>query len=244
MEPEASRLVSVGIATLTLVTVSFLLLAAWRVSHGRRELLALALGAVAWLGGSALLAESGFLARFDLRPPPFLLVVVPTFGLPLWLARSSLGKRLADALPLSWLIAFQGFRLPLELLMHEAAREGTMPVQMTFTGHNFDIVTGTSALLVAALVVAGRAPRALLIAWNVLGTSLLIAIVLIAIVSIPLIHAYGTEPAQLNTWVAYFPFVWLPAGLVASAWLGHLLLWRRLHTQEATTETYAKSVIG
>jgi len=123
--------------------------------------------------------------------------------------------------------------LPLELVMHRAAVEGTMPPQMTFTGANFDIVTGASALVLAAAVVAvPGGPRWIVIAWNALGSVLLLAIVVIAIASLPRLHAFGTEPARLNTWVMYFPFVWLPAGLVSSALLGHVVLWRRLLRRE------------
>jgi hypothetical protein len=130
--------------------------------------------------------------------------------------------------PVVWLVGFHAFRLPLELVMHRAASEGTMPAQMSFTGWNFDIVTGASALVVAALAAQGDAPRWLLAAWNALGSLLLLAIVLIALASLPIVRAFGDEPSQLNTWVAYFPFVWLPAGPVAAALFGHIVLWRRL----------------
>ena len=103
-----------------------------------------------------------------------------------------------------------------------------MPAQMTYTGNNLDIVTGTSALVVAALAAWDLAPRWLLLAWNALGSLLLVAILVIAVASLPAFAAYGSEPVRLNTWIAYFPFVWLPAGLVSAAVLGHVLLWRRL----------------
>ncbi len=60
----------------------------------------------------------------------------------------------------------------------------------------------------------GRAPRGLVLAWNVLGSLLLLVIAMIALTSTPLIHAFGTEAAQLNTFVMHFPFVWLPTVLV------------------------------
>jgi hypothetical protein len=112
--------------------------------------------------------------------------------------------------------------------MHQAAVEGTMPLQMTYTGSNFDIVSGATALVVGGLAAWGRAPRSLLLAWNTLGSLLLVAILVIAVASLPAFAAFGQEPAQLNTWIAYFPYVWLPAGLVSAALLGHVLLWRRL----------------
>lgn len=103
-----------------------------------------------------------------------------------------------------------------------------MPMQMTYTGSNFDIVSGVTALLVGALAAYELAPRWLLLAWNVLGSGLLVVILVIAVASLPRFALYGSEPVRLNTWIAYFPFVWLPAGLVSAAVLGHVLLWRRL----------------
>jgi hypothetical protein len=228
MKPDASLLVTLGIPTLALCTLALVALAVWRVSRGSKLALYFALGASTWLAYSACLSEIGLLSRFDLRPPPFLLVMIPMFALAIGLGLSRLGARLAHETPLAWLVGFHGFRLPLELVMHEAAREGVMPQQMTFTGHNFDIVTGSSALLLALLIAQRGAPAALVLAWNALGSLLLAAIAVIAIASLPALHAYGEDPSRLNTWVAFFPFVWLPAGLVAPALFGHIVLWRRL----------------
>jgi hypothetical protein len=230
MQPQASPLVSLGIPGLSLLVFTLIALALRRVAPKTPYARRFVVGAGAWLAVSALLASSGVLAQFDARPPPLLLIVLPTFLLPVWLGFSIAGTRLSEGLPLSWLVGFHGFRLPLELVMHEAASEGTMPPQMTFTGDNFDIVTGASALIVAVLLAQGRAPRTLALAFNALGSLLLAAIVVIAIASMPLFSAYGTQSSHVNTWVAYFPFVWLPAALVSAALFGHVLLWRRLLT--------------
>ena len=105
---------------------------------------------------------------------------------------------------------------------------GVMPEQMTFTGWNFDIVTGASALVVAGLVAAGRAPRALVLAWNVVGVALLVNVVAIAVVSTPLVNAFGTAPARVNTWIGVAPFSWLPMVFVVCAMAGHIAVTRRL----------------
>ncbi len=222
----ASSLVTFGIAGLSLFVVSLLGLAIARTS--RRDALSFGAVAATFLAFSGALAASGALAQSDAFPPRMLLVFLPTIGLPIALAASPIGKRLAEHTPLAWLVGFHAFRLPLELVMHVAAREGVMPPQMTFTGWNFDIVTGITALLVATLVAIDPSRRKLVAAWNALGSALLVAIAVIAIASLPQIHAFGTAPQQINTWVAYFPFVWLPAALVSSALLGHAILWRRL----------------
>jgi len=223
--PAASPVVALGIPGFALaLAVAFV--AGWARAGGR--VLPAAAGVAAWLTLTAAIALSGFLARFDVRPPtvlPFMLLVV---GAALGLGFSALGERLARALPLAWLVGIQGFRLPLELVLHRAGREGVMPVQMSFSGWNFDIVTGITALALAPLIASGRAPRALVVAWNALGLALLAAIGIIAVASVPALHAFGTAPERLNTWVAYFPYVWLPAGPVAFALAGHVIVARRL----------------
>jgi hypothetical protein len=120
----------------------------------------------------------------------------------------------------------QGFRYPLEMAMHAMAERGVMPPQMSYSGWNFDIVTGITAIAVGLAVLAGRAGRTLVTAWNILGSLLLVNIVAIAIASTPVFGAFG--PDRLNTWVAYPPFVWLPAVMVLAAAAGHALVFRAL----------------
>ncbi len=229
MEPNASLLVTLAIpalALIVLVAVGVAITSVTPPAQRRRHLAIYVAGALAWVAFTFVLAGSGLLARFDARPPPLLLLLVPTIGLPLALACSPLGARLRGA-PLAWLIGFHAFRLPLELVMHQAAAEGTMPGQMSYSGVNFDIVTGITAILVGGLAWAGRAPRWLVLGWNALGTALLVAIVGIAVASLPVFHAFGDAPARVNTWIAFAPFQLLPAVMVAGALLGHAVLWRR-----------------
>jgi hypothetical protein len=226
MTPHTSSLVRFGIPALAVVVVTLVGFAIRRTSDARRSL-RFALAAAAWLVFSAVLGLSGFLTHFEAFPPRLLVLLVPTVALPLALGFSRTGTALASA-PLAVLVGFHGFRLPLELVMHQAMLDGAMPEQMTYTGYNFDIVTGATALLLGALAARGHAPRWLLVVWNALGSLLLVTILVIAVVSLPAFAAFGHTPERLNTWVAYFPFVWLPAGLVSAAILGHVLLWRRL----------------
>lgn len=226
MMPQASDLVRFGIPALALCVLA-LLVALVRRAAGHASAIRFGLFSSAWLLCAGLVAASGWLARGGGFPPRFALLLLPSLGLPLWLGASRLGRQLAAA-PLGLLVGLHAFRLPLELVMHRAATEGTMPAQMTYTGSNFDIVTGATAVVVALLAWFEVAPRWLLVAWNALGTALLTLILGVAIASLPAFAAFGSEPARLNTWIAYFPFVWLPAGLVSAAVLGHVLLWRRL----------------
>jgi hypothetical protein len=129
-------------------------------------------------------------------------------------------------LPVWVLVLTQSFRLPLELMMHEAAIEGVMPVQMSYSGRNLDILTGITAVPVAWLLAKRIGGRRLAAVWNLMGTLLLVNIVCVALLSTPTFAYFG--PERLNTWIAYPPFIWLPAIMVSCAAIGHLLIWRAL----------------
>jgi hypothetical protein len=183
------------------------------------------------------LADAGIMRQWEQVPPPLVPLVIVAMAMALTAALSSFGGRLAVRVPLAALVGFQGFRLPLELAMHRAALDGLMPVQMSYSGWNFDIVTGASALVVAGLLAAGFAPRWLVVAWNTLGSALLLIIVTIAVASTPTFAAFG--PDRLNTWVADPPYVWLPGVLVPAALFGHLLAWRALASHSRETPAAA-----
>jgi small-conductance mechanosensitive channel len=183
-----------------------------------------------WMGTALGLADRGTFRNWDATPPPFALLVVAIIALGASIAFSRLGARLAH-LPLWALVGVQAFRLPLELAMHALVSRGIMPEQMSYSGRNFDVVTGATAILVAGLVAAGVAGRRLVLAWNVLGLVLLVNIVVVAILSTPRIAAFG--PDRLNTFVTYPPFVWLPTVLVLAALAGHLVIFRALSIRRA-----------
>ena len=227
------------VATLAFVVIPVLLAAglAWGVAAaarrlgenpaiGQRALIITVVGAAAWMGGTWVAAASGVLRQWQATPPPFMILVVGIVALAMTIAFTSYGRRLAIGLPLWTLVAVQGFRLPLELAMHEMYERGVMPIQMSYEGLNYDIVTGTTAIIVAVLTRAGRGGRPLVAAWNVLGLALLLNIVTVAILSTPRFAYYGND--RLNQWVADPPYVWLPAVLVLAALAGHLVVFRAL----------------
>jgi hypothetical protein len=179
-----------------------------------------------WLVATRTLAESGLIAEFDRRPPPMAFLFIALLIVSALLAYGPIGSALVAGLPLWVLVASQSFRLPLELAMHQAAVEGVMPNQMSYSGANFDTVTGASAIVVSWLLATGRAGRRLAAAWNVLGALLLVNILTIALASLPMFAAFG--PDRLNTWVAHPPFIWLPTVMVVAAIAGHLMVWRKL----------------
>lgn len=167
---------------------------------------------------------SGVLGRFDRFPPPvagFLaLIVAASFAV----AFSRLGDALVDHVPLAGLIGFQAFRVVAEAVLYVGHHEGLAPVQMTFEGYNFDVVTGLTAIPVA-LLVRGGARRGLAYAWNVMGVAMLVVIAFLAMTSMPTPMRLFAED---NTWVTRAPYSLLPGVLVSAAITGHVLAFRKL----------------
>jgi hypothetical protein len=194
-------------------------------SATRRAVIVVAAVSIAWMAVSWGLADGGTLQRWDRTPPPFAVFIVAVVALALLLAFSRVGQRLARNVPLWALVGVQAFRLPLELAMHTMYERGIMPEQMSYSGRNFDIITGATAVVLAAFLAKGHG-RSLVSWWNVLGLALLVNVVTVAVMSTPTFRYFGDE--QLNTWVTFVPFVWLPAVMVLAAFAGHLVIFRAL----------------
>lgn len=180
-----------------------------------------------WLAIPGVLAWSGLLDRYSPLPAPALVMIaVLTVGTVV-LAFSRVGARIVETVPLAGLVGYQVFRVGVEYVLHRLCDEGVVPVQMTFMGRNFDIVSGLTAFALALWLRSGRRAPGLVLAWNLLGLALLAHIVLIAVLSTPVpFRHFDNEPANLLP--SMFPYVWLPSFLVQAALFGHLLVFRAL----------------
>ena len=226
-----TTLVRIGIPGIALALSALFVAATWRTGEGldpaarRRRTIRAGAGVALWLAAMAAAALSGLLGRFDLRPPPMVIWFASMVVMTLAMAWSPFGRRFADKLPFVALIGFQAFRLPLELIMHRAAVAGIMPNVMTYTGYNFDIVSGATALPLALYAWRRPLPRWVIMLWNVTGQLLLFVIAGVALAASPIFRAFGDD--QLNVWVTQFPYVWI-AVMVAAALFGHVVTMRKL----------------
>jgi hypothetical protein len=245
-----SPLSAAGISSIALALAVFFVWAVGRATPSgdarqrRRRRVVAAVGATAWLVTLGALAHSGVLARFDVKPPPVMLAIGASVALAVGLGLSRVGAELAT-LPLPILIGWQAFRLPLELTMHHAASVGLMPTVMSYSGRNYDIVSGLGACVLALALTRFRVPRAVVLAWQVVASALLLNVMAVAMAATPLFRAFGDE--QLNTWVAYFPYIWLPSVMVLSALLGHIVISRHLlatHHRNADASTLQTTNAG
>ena len=192
----------------------------------RRWTLATAALVLGVLGVTGALSASSILERAG-SPPPLMVFALGNLALAAALAFSPLGTRLVKAAPIAWLVGYQAFRLPLELVLHAWYEQGVLPVQMTFEGDNLDIVSGLLGLTVGLWAHYRGAPRALLWLFNVVGTGLLARVAMIALTSSPVpLRQYWNEPPVLLAY--HFPYGWILPVCVGGALLGHLLVFRWL----------------
>lgn len=178
-------------------------------------------GLVVYLAAMTTVVGTGMLESLPMNGLPFffgtVLVVSVAAGI------SSLGGRMAAALPLAALVAFQGFRLPLELVLHAWAEQGTIPDTMTWSGQNWDVVSG-----VVAIAGAPFASRRRAVAWlaNVIGAVLLLNVMRVAILSSPVPFGWAVTPPLVLA--LHLPYALVGPVCVGGALFGHIVLTRAL----------------
>jgi hypothetical protein len=153
-------------------------------------------------------------------------VVIP-LPFVLWAALSRRGSELVKVLPAHWPVYLQSFRIVVELALWMAVREGALPVQLSFEGLNFDVVTGLLALPVGYYCYVKRsAPSWVVVAYNILGLLLLVNVLVIAVLSFPTpLRVFHNEPS--GALLAYFPYIYLPGLLVPLAYTLHIFSLRQ-----------------
>lgn len=232
---------SAGSTAVFVLVVAFVVVALLRgVAHADRTLgggaqrLRVAIATLTWLGITGALSHSGVLGGQSM-PPPLMLFFFGSMAVAITLALSSVGRRLAQTVPIAALVAFHGFRLPLELVLHAWADEGVLPIQMTYSGHNFDIVTGIAAIAVGLWLWRTKPPKAtakrVVLAFNLLGLALLVTVATIAVLSSPVpIRQYMNDPPVLLA--LHVPYGWIVPFCVGGALAGHLIIFRWLRATD------------
>src|SRR4051812_4539421 len=105
---------------------------------------------VVYIGLPAGVASAGLLDRYHPPPAPALLIVAGLTVLTITLTLTRLGGRVAIATPLGAVVTLQAFRVAVEVCLHRLYLNGVVPIEMTYAGRNFDIVSGVTGLLLGA----------------------------------------------------------------------------------------------
>lgn len=182
---------------------------------------------IGWAAFILIVSATGFFSDFSAFPPRIGIGLLPPLVAIILFVRSPMAGELVSLIPSKTLLNLQVFRIPVEFLLWGCFAIGELPVQMTFEGNNFDILSGLAAPLVAYFFVNNRA---VVYVYNLLTLALLINIVIIAILSMPTpFRVFMNDPA--NVLVTKAPFVLLPGMLVPLAYGLAFLSLRQLSVQ-------------
>ena len=174
-----------------------------------------------WLGVLAAVVASGWLSEKPMPRLPLFLVLIN--GVSLGIGLSPVGRWLAQSVSLGWLVEFQAFRFPLELILHSWVQQGSIPETMTWTGANWDIISGITALLLAPFASKSRVA-----AWvaNSVGIVLLVNVARVAVLSSPVSFGWHVSPPLLLPFE--LPYAAILPVCVGGALIGHVVLTRAL----------------
>jgi len=178
--------------------------------------------AVAWSGA----INGVFRTATGLPALPLAIFLPVIIGAPLLLLSKRVGQVL-DAMPASWLVALQLYRVFGSWALVAALR-GTLPAVFGLPAGIGDALTGLFALPAAIAVATGTAQgRRAAIAWNILGLAdLVVAVTLGAITSPGPTQLIVTHVPSIGA--GAYPGILTPAFVVPSSVLLHFLSLRQL----------------
>lgn len=182
-----------------------------------------------WLAVVGIISATGVFQNEKALPPRLLFVIIPSALYVIYFYK----KLHLQKSGLFYLLAIHTLRLPVEIVLYRLFLKGKIPVIMTYKGWNFDIVIGTTAILLLVYVVYTKKElkTTFLIIWNIIGVVFLSIIVTIGMLSAPSpIQQLAFD--QPNMAVLQFPFTFLPAVVVPIVLLSHLLSLKYLKNKD------------
>jgi hypothetical protein len=185
---------------------------------------------IAWLVLQTILTLKGVYNSDATAVPPRIIIlgVFPPLLAIVLLFVTKAGRQVVDTLSLPALTWVHVVRIPVEIVLFWLYLHKAVPQLMTFEGHNFDIVAGITAPLVAYFgVTKGRLHKPWLLVWNILCLGLLLNIVIHAALSAPSpVQQFAFD--QPNVAILNFPYSWLPSCIVPIVLFSHLAAIRQL----------------
>lgn len=222
--------VSIVFILTTFLTVGFLLTSIKTAGLERFPSRLLVFVLPFWIVLTGSLAVSGFYDKPGQFPPVLFVFGVAPAVLFVLANLIFFRRSLIDKLPLRLLTLIHIIRIPVELTLYWLWLGGVVPQVMTFSGRNYDILSGILAFAVFLLgFTDGRANKWLLTAFNLVGLALLVNIVVLAMLSLETpIQRFGFD--EPNRAVLYFPYIWLPTIIVPIVLFSHLAALYKLAT--------------
>lgn len=191
-----------------------------------------ALVIIGWLVLNAILSLNGFYQETNTLPPHFVLAIIPAVIAIIFLLSTKKGNHWLQHVNLRSLTLLSIVRIPVELVLFWLYQYKAVPQLMTFTGANFDIISGITAPVMYFLCFRNdhlTKPK-LLLAWNIICLLLVLNVMIRGVLSAPFVFQQFAFD-QPNIAVLYFPFVWLPSFIVMTVLFSHLFAIKKIITR-------------
>jgi len=224
-------MLELGYIALTLVMA---ILVVYGYNYGLRKLelnkttvskrtLFLIVGLGVWLVYIYFIAKSGFLADYTLPPRFPIFIIFPLFiftGVVLYKNRKS---KMFSAIPVSWAVYFQSFRILVETLFVYTVAKGLMHKEVTIEGYNFDMIFAITAPIIGFLVFnAKKLSKKVAILWNYIGLAVLISVILVFTTTIFFPSLWRSETPIAPPEIVAFPYILVAGFLMPVAVFVHI----------------------
>lgn len=219
-----SNSIIIGFILTTLVTL-------WFFYKATKSLTALFI-VLSYMALSSLLSSMGFYQESNTVLPRFIFLLGPGVLFVILFSFTATGKTFLQAMDSKWLILLHSIRVPVEIVLYFMYLAGLVPNLMTFSGCNFDILSGISAPIVYYFFhVKQTMGKKWLLIWNFVCSGLLLNVLVIAVLSAKTpFQQFALD--QPNIGVAFFPFVWLPTIIVPIVLFAHIASIKQLFLEK------------
>ncbi|MEZ4886459.1 MAG: hypothetical protein R3E32_17110 [Chitinophagales bacterium] len=182
------------------------------------------IGLFLWIAYAFAVAKSSIIQTFEFPPRFPLFLILPAFVFIGFFLRRYRNSAVIAAIPKSWLIYYQTFRIGIESLFLTTVAAGMLHSEVTFEGYNYDMVFAATAPFVAYLVFHKRLfSEKFALAWNYLGLAVIASIIFLFTTTIYFPSIWGSTESLAPMDVVTFPFVLVPAFLMPSAVFMHIV---------------------
>lgn len=184
----------------------------------------LVLGLVLWQVYIFIMAKSGLLENYDFPPRFALFLILPAFIFTGIFAYRNRNNKWLQAIPESWLLYFQSFRIIVESIFVATVAQGLLHKEVTIEGYNFDMVYAFTVPVVAYLVFYKKAlPKKVAVFWNYLGLAVIASIIFLFMTSIYAPELYGATEPMMPLAATRYPYVLIAGFLMPAAVFMHVL---------------------
>ncbi len=170
------------------------------------------------------LSVTGFFKTFTLPPRFPIFLIFPLFlfmGVFLYRIRNS---EFLKALPKSWAVYFQSFRIFVELLFAISFAAGILHREVTLHGYNYDILIGLTAPIIAYLAFNKQIiSEKIVLIWNFVGLGVLTIVVILFFTTTFFPSVWGETTTWVNPEFATFPYTLVAGFLMPIAVFMHVL---------------------